>query len=337
MLNIFEIQKKLVASACPSGSEKAIASTIAEIALPYADEIFTDALGNLFVHKKGEGKKVICCAHMDCIGFMVTDIDDKGFIHFETIGGFNPQNLIHRPIKFLNGQKGLITSEYKEDGSAPKKTDLYIDIGARGREEAEKLVAIGDTAVYEGSPVMLNDDLIMGPYLDDLIGCTALLYALTLLKDNKNDIYLAFTTQEEVGCRGAKTASYTVNADFGFCIDVTMVGDYPATTKPPIALALGKGAAIKIKDSSLICSKDIVEMMKKCAESNGIKYQLEVLRYGGTDASAIQLAHGGALAGGISIPTRYIHTPVETCSVFDVIETAKLTAACLDAEPVPSV
>lgn len=326
MLDIFEIQKQLVANAHTSGRERKSGEIIAKIAQPYADEIYFDALDNLIVRKKGRGKKIMMAAHMDTIGLLVTDIDENGFIIFDTLGGFWHYNLKGAHVRFENGVTGIIGKTNTEKD--PKLSDLYIDIGSSSKQETEKLISIGDTCVYCGQPQKIQGGKIVGPYMDDLIGCSILLCALSQIKDNENDLYFVFTSQEEVGIRGAKTATYNIAPHYGFCIDVTGSGDYPEANKPKMPVSLGKGPAIKIKDGSVICNTQVVEMMKRAADNAKIEYQIDILRGSGTDAASIQQSMGGVLAGGISIACRYIHTPCEMVSLYDCEQCANLVVEC---------
>jgi len=334
MLNILDIQKRLVAVAMPSGFERRMGEVIAEIAKPYSDEMYFDTLGNLIVRKKGPGKKVMIPAHMDTIGFMVTYIDKNGFIYFDTLGSFTPPKLVGTTVRFKNNVRGCIGLAYTKDKRTVAEcriTDLFIDIGARDEAEARSLIKIGDVAVYAGEPSMVAGGNIAGPYADDLIGCTILLCVLSEIKNPTNDLYFVFTVQEEVGLRGATTAAYGIEPDFGFCIDVTPTGDTPEASYS-IPLSIGKGPAIKIRDSEVICNPQVIELITNAAEKANIEYQIEILRSGGTDAGAMHRARGGVLSGAISIPTRYIHTPNEMFNMKDVEDSVKLVIACVAEE-----
>lgn len=335
MLNVFELQKKLVSAALPSGFESGVAKVTEEIVKPYADEVYTDALGNLIAHKKGSGKKIMMPAHMDTIGFMATYIDEKGFVRVTSIGGISAVNIIATPVRFENGVRGIIQLEGKKEHAGAARnainmTNMFIDIGASSREEAEKLVKIGMVAVYDTEPHMINGNHLVSPYCDDLICCVSLILAMEQLKDKEveNDLYFVFSTQEEVGLRGATTSAYHIAPDLGIALDVCSTGDIPETSVPMV-VALGKGPTIKIKDSSLICNPQAVEFLRKAAEKEGIPYQNEILLAGGTDAGAMQKSRGGVISGCISVPTRYIHSPMEMVDVNDVELAAKLLAAAV--------
>ena len=334
-MNVFELQQKLVAAALPSGFEHNVAKVITDLVKPFCDEVNTDALGNVIAHKKGAGKKIMIPAHMDTIGFMATYIDDKGFIRVASIGGVSPANAIGTPIRFENGVEGLIFVEGKAEHATSARNalsmnSLFIDIGAKSREEAEKLVKLGDVAVYNTVPKLINGNHIVSPYCDDLICCVAVINAMEQLKDKQceNDLYFVFSTQEEVGLRGAITSAYHIDPDFGIALDVTGTGDIPEVSVP-MAVSLGEGPTIKIRDASLICNPQAVEHLRKAAKKAKVPYQNEILLAGGTDTAAIQKTRGGVIAGCISIPCRYIHSPVEMVAVSDVENATKLLVAAV--------
>ena len=221
-----QLLKELIMAVAPSGRENTIRDIIKKNLQSCCDEIFTDVLGNLICHKKGNGKKLMLTAHMDEIGFMVTHIDENGFIRFATIGGVPKYNCINSTIEFINGTKGKISYENKENPSSVGFEKMYIDIGASSREEAEKCVNIGDMASYSGNFELIGNK-IMGKALDDRSGCWALIKAMQEITTSDNDIYAVFTAQEEVGLRGAKTSAYLINPDLAVAVDVSNVGDTP--------------------------------------------------------------------------------------------------------------
>lgn len=334
MLDIFDTLCTLNACVSPSGREESIALAIMKIAAPYADSITTDALGNVIVKKHGKpgGKKIMLSAHMDSIGLIVTYIDDNGFIRFSNLGGIAPMGLPGTPVRFANGVRGVVALEGKAKLAEAKITNLYIDIGVSSREEAEKLVKITDVAVFD-TPIFRAGKGIYSPYLDNRISCVTLLLALEEVSktEPENELFFVFSTQEEVGTRGAQVAAFGLEPDLGLAVDVTRTGDTPDIAVP-MACRCGDGAAVKIIDSSLICSPKLVAALEKCAEAKGIKYQREILMAGGTDAGAMQRSRGGIHSGCISIPTRYIHSPQEFCHESDVVDSANLIAAFVSAE-----
>ncbi len=327
------MDKNLLSNICqvisPSGHEESIREFILNEVKDYADECTTDALGNLIVRKKGPGKKMMLAAHMDQIGFMITHIDDEGFLRFTILGGISEYNLFNRRVKFLNGTVGVIACERVEDMKKDFSMEkLYIDIGAKNKEEAEKVVSIGDVCVYAGSTYM-NENIIMTPYLDDRIGCFILIEALKRLKNTKFETYFVFTVQEEVGLRGAKTSAYSIDPDYGIAVDIAPSHDTPNALKYP--MKIGAGAGIKIKDASVLCHPTIVNFITKIAKENGIKHQPEMLSKGGTDSGAIHLTKEGVPSGGISIIIRNVHSDNEMCAVSDVEAAIELTIKILES------
>ena len=319
-----ELLKKLTNEFAPSGREDNLAAFITKEITPYVEDIYTDALGNLIAHKKGNGKKIMVAAHMDEIGIVVTHIDDNGFLRFSAIGGVYNKDLFARRIKFSNGIIGVIGSE--EENKDRKILKMYIDIGAASKEEAQKLINIGDMAVFCGD-FYENQNAVISKALDNRAGCYVLIKALESLKSD-NDIYFVFTTQEEVGLRGAKTSAYTIAPDYAIAVDVTDTGDTPEGIK--MVTKLGDGACIKVMDRSVLCDSYIRSLLIELAKKNNIDYQLEVMTDGGTDAGAISLSGSGVKTGGISIPTRYIHSPSEMAFKMDILSCVTLLKAFLE-------
>lgn len=308
----------------PSGDEGAVADKIWSYASAFADEHWVDPMGNLIVHKKGNGPKIMFAAHMDSIGMMVTHIEENGFVRFGKIGGLHLAAILHTPVRFANGVRGAVCADEGTDAKLSIDT-MYIDIGAKNKEEAEGLVRIGDTAVFD-TPTFAAGERLVSPYLDNRISCVILLAVLEQIKESPNDLYFVFTSQEEVGIRGAKTAAYSIEPDFAVAIDVTLSDDIPGA-KHHGSSVLGKGAAIKVMDNSVICHPEVVRFMTDLAKKQDITYQSDVIRAGGTDAGAIHVSRAGVRTGGISIPCRYTHSPTEMVHVSDVDACIKLTAA----------
>jgi len=314
----------------PSGDEGGIRDVIAGLAQEYADEITVDTMGNLIVHKKGNGPKIMFAAHMDSIGFIVTHIEKEGFLRVGRLGGISPKEVAYTPVRFKNGVRGVLVPEEKADFGKLKLDECYLDIGAASEDEAKKLVQVGDTAVYD-TAVFLAGDQIASPYMDNRVSCVILLNALKEIKGCKNDLYFVFTVQEEVGIRGAKTAAWSIAPDYGVAVDVTDVDDTPGSSKSG-TVQLGKGAAIKVMDSSVICHPTVVSKLESLAKEQTIPAQRDILRAGGTDAGAIHITRDGVLTGGISVPCRYIHTPVEMVNKADIQACIRLVAAFAEAQ-----
>lgn len=305
----------------PASNEVRIRDFIKNEIEEYVDDTYVDALGNLIAHKKGQGKKIMISAHMDQIGLMVTDIDDKGFIRFTNVGGISPEISLSQKVIFENGLQGLIFSEPSKDDKKTKLESMYIDIGAFGKEEAEEKVSIGDICIYDSESVV-NDNVIFGPYLDDRVGCYIGIEAIKMMDKVNNDLYFVFSVQEEVGLRGAKTAAYRINPDIGISLDVTSNGDTPKAKR--FAVGLNKGAAIKVKDNSIITHPKVKNALVDLAKKNNIEYQMEVLEFGGTDSGAIHMIRDGVPSGVISIPTRYVHSTVEMAALNDITNSLNL-------------
>ena len=208
--------------------------------------------------------------------------------------------------------------------------DLYIDVGAKSREEAQGLVRIGDTAVFDG-PAFAAGDRLVSPYMDDRIACVVLLKALETLGKSDNDLYFVFTVQEELGLRGAKTAAYGIDPDYGVAVDVTWSDD-ELNPRHRGSSTAGGGASIKVMDGSVICHPQMVKRLEELAVAREIPYQMDVIRQGGTDAGSIHLTRSGVYTGGVSIPCRYMHSPVEMVDARDVEACAGLVAAFAEAE-----
>ena len=322
-----ELLKKLVTAYGPASNEDVIRDIIINEVKNHVDEYKVDSLGNLIAHKKGSGKKIMISAHMDQIGLMVTDIDKDGFIRFGNIGGISPSISLSQKVLFENGTVGAIFSEPVDDLSKLKLENMYIDIGARNKEEAEEKVNIGDICIYYSSFID-NEHVVFTSYLDDRVGCYVAIEALKNLSKTDNDLYFVFSVQEEVGLRGAKTAAYSIDPDFGIAIDVTAHGDTPKAKR--FAIGLHKGTAIKVKDNSIITHPTVRNNLVELAKKHEIKYQMEVLEFGGTDSGAIHTTKEGVPSGVISIPTRYVHSTVEMASKDDIIESVRLLKAYLE-------
>ena len=325
-MELFEYMQRLNAAHGPAGDEAGIRAVIEEMARPYADEMVTDTMGNLIVRKKGAGPKVMFAAHMDSIGFIVTHIEKEGFLRVGRLGGIRPQEIAFTPVRFKNGTKGVIVPEEKADFGKLKLDECYIDIGAKNDEDAKKLVQVGDTAIYD-TAVISTGCKVISPYMDNRVSCAILLAALAQMPEvMPNDVYFVFTVQEEVGLRGAKTAAYAVDPDYGIAVDVTDVDDTPGSEKNG-TVQLGKGAAIKLMDSSVICHPEVVKILSDLSEGKNIAAQKDILRAGGTDAGAMHVSRMGVRAGGISMPCRYIHSPVEMVHLDDFKSCVDLSVA----------
>lgn len=318
-----KLLKKLTECDAPSGRESSIRELIKGEAVNLGFDVYEDALGSVIAHRQGNGKKLMIDAHMDEIGIIASFTDDDGYIRFSSVGGLYTKELRMRRVRFANGTVGVIGAEEGFD-EKPEISKLFIDIGAKDKKSAQKLVKTGDTAVFDGSFIKQGDTII-SKALDNRAGCYILLKTMSELKETENDLYFVFSTQEEVGLRGAKTAAFSIMPDYAIAVDVTDTGDTPSC--PVMDVKMGNGAAIKIMDHSVMCDVNVINILRTVAEDNNIKYQTEIMTDGGTDAGAIALTGSGVRSGGISLPTRYIHSPSEMASVSDIKECIKLLKA----------
>lgn len=323
-----ELIQKLVETPAPSGYEKAVRDLIRQEIEPLADEISVDALGNLIARKgsRGEnGLRIMLAAHMDEIGLIVTHVDENGFVRFTRIGGVYARNLIGGRVRFLNGALGVIGGEPMENADKVHPFDkLFIDVGATSRDDCP--VKVGDIAVFDRPLIDLGDRLV-AKAMDDRIAVAVLIEAMRQLNGSPHELIFVFTTQEEVGTRGAITAAYHINPDLGIAVDVTSTGDTPKSHR--MEVGLGKGPAIKVHDTGTFADPRIVRWMVDTAERLDMPYQLEILEGGWTDARAIQLSRAGVPAGCISIPCRYVHSPSEMVDRGDVDAAVRLLTEIL--------
>jgi putative aminopeptidase FrvX len=311
--------QKLVETQGPSGYETQIRSVVREEVEPYADALQVDALGNLIVQKgKGsaDGIKIMLAAHIDEIGVMVTQVDENGFVRFTTLGGVRPYTCVGGRVKFLNSASGVIFMEPLDDMTKlPTIEQLYIDLGLSSSQDA--MVRIGDVATFDRPFLDLGKRLV-AKSMDDRIGIAVLVETLRQIKSTPHQLYFVFSTQEEVGLRGATTAAFGIDPDLGLSVDVTSTGDTPRRTKVRMEVSLGKGPAIKVRDGGMLADRRVVDWMVRGAENLKLPYQMEILEGGTTDARAMQITRAGVPAGCLSIPCRYVHSPSEMVDFEDV-------------------
>ncbi len=314
----------------PPGHEDELRAAVYKIIKPHVDEVRVDALGNLLARKgraSGKGRRIMLAAHLDEIGLIVSHVDADGFIRFGALGGFAPHRLVGARVKFLNGARGVIGLEKASEQSdrKPALDKFFIDTGATRAKDSK--IKVGDVAVFDTTFLDLGTRLVAKSF-DDRVGAALLIETLRNLKTSPHEIHFVFTVQEEVGARGAGPAAYGLEPEIGLAVDVTSASDLPNSgERNPIAL--GKGPAIKLKDTLMVSDPRLVETMTRLANKNRIPYQLEVLEGASTDARAIQIARAGARVGGLSIPTRNLHSPSEMLDLADVKNAARLLSALL--------
>ena len=323
------------------GHEKLIRQLVIDIVKPLVDEVTIDNMGNVYALKKGinnpHGKSIMVAAHMDEIGFIITGIDDKGFLRFHTLGGFDPKTLtaqrvlVHgkKDIVGVMGSKPIHVMSPEERNAVPKISDYFIDCGMN-KEEVEKYIKVGDVVTRERHLIEMGD-CVNCKSIDNRVSVFILLEAVRLLKNPPFDVYAVFTVQEEMGARGAVVAAHQINPDFALGLDTTIAYDVPGAKEHEMVTKLGAGTAIKIMDSSVISDTRMVAYLKNLAEAANIKYQTEILTGGNTDTGPMQ-RHGklGAIAGALSIPTRHIHQVIEMAHKDDIQATIELLKLALE-------
>ncbi len=322
-----------------SGRESFVKEYMKKELTRFCDDVYTDRFGNL-IGKIGNGKrKFMLAAHMDEIGLMVKYIDDKGFLKFVKIGGINDQMLLNQKVIVhtekgdyigVLGSKPPHKMKAEEKNKLIKAENMFIDVGAKSREDAEKMgIGIGSWITFKSDFDILANNRVTCKAFDDRVGCAILLYLAKELSENKPDceVYLVGTVQEEVGLKGARTSAFGIYPDMAFAVDVTICGDHPGISMEDAPVEMGKGPVFGIADAAgrgLISHPDVIKLVKKVVSKYEIPVQYEVGDGGTTDATAIQLTKEGIPTGVISVPSRYIHTPVEVIDIEDLKSTAKL-------------
>lgn len=328
-----DLVKELTTLAGPSGFEDPVRRFIQQKITSVVDQITVDAMGNLHAVKQGHDnhKKIMLAAHMDEVGLMVTHVDKKGFARFTNLGSIFPRNLVGSRVIFTTGVTGVVNMDIGESQphGAPHFKNLYIDTGAAGKDNCP--LSTGDVAIFYG-PFVNPESTLMSKSLDDRAGCAVLIETLKRLSAAAHQVHIVFTTQEEVGARGATTGAFIVEPDVALSIDVTGCGDVPGSKNRPVTL--GGGPVIKIKDHSTLTHPAVKDWLITTAQTHAIQCQRLAAGIGGTDARAMQIARGGAAAGAVAIPCRNIHTPTEIVNLHDLENTVALLVNLL-THPLP--
>ncbi len=334
---LYKFFNELVEAPSPSGFEQPAQEIYRKFVSKYTDDVKTDVHGNVIAHRKGNGKlKIMICGHIDEIGFMVNYIDEKGFIYVKPVGGIDPSILPGLRVN-IYGAKGIVRGVFgkkaihmmtpEDKNSVPKLYELWIDIGATDKKDAEKRVAIADIVTFTPGLEVLNKDIIVTKATDNKVGvfvAGAVLHYLA--KENiECNVYSVSAVQEEIGIRGSRTSAYGIDPDVGIAIDVTITSDHPGTDKRRIGdIAIGKGPVVAVGPN---INPKVFELLKAAADKKKIKYQIDVESGAtGTDANSIQVTRSGVATGLLSIPNRYMHSPNEVISMKDLEDTALLTA-----------
>lgn len=308
---------------------------------PHVDEVVLDKLENVIAVKKGKkGKpKVMLAAHMDEVGLIVKLITKEGFIKFTKMGGIDDRILLAQKVNVytdkvaLPGVIGSKPPHIQKDDERKKiitYDDLFIDVGASNREDAEKMgIKVGDPIGFDSKYTKLGKDIVMGKAFDNRAGCAVMLETLKQLEKTDCTVYAVGTVQEEVGLRGAATAAFGIEPDVALALDVTVAGDVPGVREFDTSVKMGKGPALTVTDAGLITHPKVLRWLIGAASENKIPYQLETGLMGTTDAARISLTRQGVPSGTISVPTRYIHSPFSVINLKDAENSAKLAAVAI--------
>jgi putative aminopeptidase FrvX len=341
LVSLSENFEKLSNACGVAGREEEVRNLMIKLLKPYVDEIAVDKLENVITIKKGKktAPKVMLAAHMDEVGLMVKTISKEGFLQFAKMGGIDDRILLSQRVMVYTGKgalPGIVGSKppHIQKEEERKKVlaydELFIDVGAESREDAGKMgVKVGDVVGFDVKYARIGEDTVIGKAFDDRIGCAVMIETLKQLGKTDCTVYAVGTVQEEVGLRGAATAAFGVDPDVGIALDVTVAGDVPGVKESDTTVKMGKGPTLTVSDSGLITHPKVLRMLLDVAEENKIAYQLETGLMGSTDAARISLTRQGVPSGTISIPARYIHSPVGMLSLKDAENSARLTAVAI--------
>ncbi len=340
-MSLSENLEKLSNACGVTGREEEVRNLMIKLMKPYMDEIVVDKLENVIAIKKGKksSPKVMLAAHMDEVGLMVKIISKEGFLQFAKMGGIDDRILLAQkvivhtqkgPLQGIIGSKPPHIQKEEERKKVVTYDQLFIDIGAENLKDANKMgVKVGDPISFDVKYAKLGKDLVTGKAFDDRVGCAIMIEALKQLESTDCTICAVGTVQEEVGLRGAGTATFGIDPDVGIALDTTVAGDVPGVKEFDTSVKMGKGPALTVADSGLITHPKVLRLLRDAAEENKIEYQLETGLPGTTDAARISLTRQGVPSGTISIATRYIHSPVGMLSLKHAENSVKLTAAAI--------
>jgi putative aminopeptidase FrvX len=329
-----------------SGYESNIRQLLEDKLKTYVDDVKIDKLGNLIATRKGSSPSIMIAAHMDEIGLMSKYIDEKGFVHFVKLGGWFDQTLhsqrviLHTELGDIYGVIGAKPPHAMKEEERKKPVEaenMFIDIGAKDDKDAEAMGVIpGVPITLDRQFARLANNRVTGKSFDDRAGCVLMIEAMRIISelDVRSTVYAVGTVQEEVGLKGARTSAFGIDPDLALVTDVTVSGDHPGIEKKHSAIELGKGPAITIVDAAgrgLIATENVIKWLKETAKQNNIDIQLEVADGGTTDATAIYLTKCGIPASVVSVPSRYIHSPVELLDLEDIKKGAELLARAVES------
>jgi len=324
-----------------TGREEEARKLLIKLMKPHTDKITVDKLENVIAIKEGKkgSPKMMIAAHMDEVGLMVKTITKEGFVQFAKMGGIDDRILLAQnviihsqkgPLQGIIGSKPPHIQKEEERKKIVTYDNLFIDIGAENLKDANKMgVKIGDPISFDVKYSKIGKELVTGKAFDDRVGCAIMIETLKQLKNPDCTIYAVGTVQEEVGLRGAGTATFGVDPDVGIALDVTVAGDVPGVKEFDTSLKMGKGPVLTVADAGLITHPKILRLLMDTAEENKIAFQLETGLPGTTDAARMSLTRQGVPSGTVSIAVRYIHSPTGMLSLKDAENSARLTAAAI--------
>ena len=317
--------KTLCALSGVSSCEDEVRDYIRSRVEPHADSVRTDALGNLIVFKRGTrsaGNRLMMCAHMDEVGLMVKSVGEDGCLKFGCVGGIDRRVLLGKEVAVgakrvpgVIGLKAIHLTTPEERKRVPKLTDYYIDIGAKNREEALAQVEPGDVCVFVSDVLELGGGMLKAKAIDDRVGCAVMVKLIE--EDLPMDCTFVFSVMEELGCRGAFGAAFSVTPEVALVLEGTTAADVPALPEDRQVCWPGKGPVLSWMDNGTIYDRALFQRLRALAEENGLPWQMKHYVSGGTDARAIQRTKAGVRVAGISAAVRYLHAPNSVCSISD--------------------
>lgn len=332
---MLELLKSLCALDGVTGTEQNVRDYIRERVRPYAERIEEDAIGNLIVYKKGAKsteKKLMLAAHMDEVGVIITGITDDGYLKFACAGGIDRRVLLGKQVYIgesrvygVIGNKAIHLVKSEERNKIPKVDDMFIDIGANSRADAEKLVSLGDTGAFDNEVFEYGNRFLKAKAIDDRVGCAVLIKLIE--QSLPVDCIFVFTVQEEVGTRGVRGAAFRVKPDVALIVEGTTAADLPSVEGVKKICRSGAGVVIPFMDRGTIYDKKLYRLLNDLADENNIPHQTKTVIAGGTDGSAVQRSRGGVQCAGIAVPVRNIHSPASCANVDDCLNLYKLADA----------
>jgi putative aminopeptidase FrvX len=344
-MKLVEALEKLSNANGVTGREGEVRELMKKYLKPYVDETREDRLGNLIAFKKGnkDAPTVMLAAHMDEVGLMIKNIKKKGFLQFAKVGGIDDRILLAQEV-IVHTDKGPLTGvvgskpphiQTEEERKKVIDADrLFIDIGAKDKNEAEKMgVQVGDVVSFDTKFVRISDNVVLGKALDDRVGCAMMIETLRRLQKVDCNVYAVGTIQEEVGLRGATIAAFQVAPDVCIVLETTVAGDMPGVEEGKAPAKMGEGPVVTVADAGLIAHPKVLRLLIDSAKEQKISYQLETGIRGSTDAARISLSREGVPSGVISVATRYIHSPAAILNLDDAEKTVKLAVAAIEKVP----